>query len=112
VGKQEGASFEGEKTSFIHFTRNRRQSANGPILIKILGLVMDSRLWYQAHTAHAATRGLRAAMALKRLGGLTQSVTRRLFNAAVALVVDYASSAWMNARGPPRRGCRGLVDRR
>ena len=107
--RRSGASFEGDKTAFIHFTRNSRQSAEDPISVKgeevrptpsvkILGLVMDSRLRYQEHTARAATRGLRAAMALKRLRGLSPSVTRKLFNATVAPVVDYASSVWMHAR--------------
>jgi hypothetical protein len=66
--------------------------------IKILGLIIDSRLRYQEHTARAATRGLQAAIALKRLRGLSPSVTRKLFNATVALVVDYASSVWTHAR--------------
>jgi hypothetical protein len=104
-----GASFEGDKTSFIHFTRNSRLLADEPVAVKgqevrpapsvkILGLVMDSRLRYQEHTARAATRGLQAAMALKRLRGLSPSVTRKLFNATVAPVVDYASPVWMHAR--------------
>lgn len=59
---------------------------------------MDSRLRYQEHAARAATKGLQAAMALKRLRGLSPSVTRKLFNATVAPVVDYASSVWMHAR--------------
>jgi hypothetical protein len=66
--------------------------------VKILGLIMDSRLRYQEHTARAATKGLQAAMALKRLRGLSPSVTRKLFNATVAPVVDYASSVWTHAR--------------
>ena len=105
-----GASFEGDKTAFIHFTRNNtRQSADEPITVKggeirptpsvkILGLVMDTRLRYQKHAARAATKGLQATMALKRLRGLSPSVTRKLFNATVATVVDYASSVWMHAR--------------
>lgn len=105
-----GASFEGDKTAFIHFTRNKtRQPTDDPInvkgeeirptpSVKILGLVMDSRLRYQEHAARAATKGLQAAMALKRLRGLSPSVTRKLFNATVAPVVDYASSVWMHAR--------------
>jgi hypothetical protein len=104
-----GASFEGDKTAFIHFTRNNRQSADEPLSVKgeevlptasvkILGLIMDSRLRYQEHTARAATKGLQAAMALKRLRGLSPSVTRKLFNATVAPVVDYASSVWTHAR--------------
>ena len=95
-----GASFEGDKTAFIHFTRKKtHQSAEEPITVKgeeirptpsvkILGLVMDSRLRYQEHAARAATKGLQAAMALKRLRGLSPSVARKLFNATVAPVVD------------------------
>jgi hypothetical protein len=104
-----GASFEGDKTAFIYFTRNSHQSAYEPISVKgeevrptasvkILGLIMDSQLRYQEHTARAATRGLQAAMALKRLRGLSPSVTRKLFNATVAPVVDYASSVWTHTR--------------
>jgi hypothetical protein len=37
-------------------------------------------------------------MALKRLGGLSPSVTRKLFHATVAPVVDYASTVWTHAR--------------
>ncbi|KAF4546911.1 Hypothetical protein D9617_102g071700 [Elsinoe fawcettii] len=66
--------------------------------VKILSLVMDFRLRYQEHAARAATKGLQAAMALKRLRGLSPSVTRKLFNATVAPVVDYAPSVWMHAR--------------
>lgn len=107
-----GASFEGDKTAFIHFTRNKtRQPTDDRInvkgeeirptpRVKILGLVMDSRLRYPEHMARAATKGLQAAMALKRLRGLSPSVTRKLFNATVAPVVDYASSVWMHARRP------------
>ncbi|KAI6824489.1 hypothetical protein KC343_g180 [Hortaea werneckii] len=96
-----GASFEGDKTAFTHFTRNKtHQSSEEPITVKgeeirptpsvkILGLVMDSRLRYQEHAARAATKGLR---------GLSPSVTRKLFNATVAPAVDYASSVWMHAR--------------
>jgi len=59
---------------------------------------MDSQLRYQEHTARAVTRDLQAAMALKRLRELSPSVTRKLFNATVAPVVDYASSVWTHAR--------------
>ena len=51
------ASFEGDKTAFIHFTRNSRQFADEPISVKgeqvrptasvkISSLIMDSRLRY------------------------------------------------------------------
>jgi hypothetical protein len=47
-------------------------------------------------------------MALKRLRGLSPSVTRKLFNATVAPVVDYASSVWMHAR---RAGAERVLNR-
>jgi hypothetical protein len=69
-----------------------------PVLRRFAELIMDSRLRYQEHTARAVTRGLQAAMALKQLRGISPSVTRKLFNATVAPVVDYASSVWTHAR--------------
>jgi hypothetical protein len=59
---------------------------------KILGVVIDSELRFKELLAKAATRGLEAAMALKRVSGLLPPTARRLFEAIVALVVDYASS--------------------
>jgi hypothetical protein len=47
--------------------------------------------------ARAATRGLKAAMALKQLWTVSPSIARQLFNATVALVIDYASNIWMHA---------------
>jgi hypothetical protein len=42
-----GASFEGDKTAFIHFTRNSRQSAEDPISVKgkRYGRRPASRFW-------------------------------------------------------------------
>jgi hypothetical protein len=59
---------------------------------KILGLVMDSELRYEEHMATAATRGLRAAMCLRRLKMLTPRTARQLFVATVAPTMDYAST--------------------
>jgi hypothetical protein len=91
---------------FMHFTRNIARSDERPIIIKgqevlptarakILGVVMDSELRFKELLAKAATRGLEAAIALKRVSGLLPPTARRLFEATVALVVDYASSVWM-----------------
>ena len=88
---------------FVHFTRNSERTNGQPIMIKgqevypaarakLLGVVMDSELRYKEHIAKASTRGLHAAMALKRLSGLSPLTARRLFEATVAPVVDYASS--------------------
>lgn len=58
---------------------------------KVLGVVLDSGLRYKSHIANTATRGLQAAMALKRLRLLSPSISRQLFGATVAPVIDYAS---------------------
>lgn len=66
---------------------------------KILGLVMDSQLRYREHMAKAATRGLRAAMCLRRLKMVTPRTARQLFVATVAPTMDYASNVWSHRRG-------------
>ncbi|KAH7462749.1 hypothetical protein FOMA001_g18433 [Fusarium oxysporum f. sp. matthiolae] len=106
--RRSGATFEAEKTAIIHFTRYTGRVDSEPFTIKgervfpkdqvkILGVVMDSRLHYKQHIARAATKGLGAAMELKRLKGMAPSTTRQLFTAMVAPVVDYASNVWMHA---------------
>ncbi|EEY24045.1 conserved hypothetical protein [Verticillium alfalfae VaMs.102] len=57
-------------------------------------MIMDIGLRYKEHIASAATKGLEAAMELKRLRGLTPATARRLFVSTVAPAVDYASSVW------------------
>ncbi|SCO54574.1 related to reverse transcriptase [Fusarium fujikuroi] len=106
--KRSGATFEAEKTAIIHFTRYTGRIDSEPFTIKdervfpkdqvkILGVVMDSRLHYKQHIARAATKGLEAVMELKRLKGMAPATTRQLFAAMVAPVVDYASNVWMHA---------------
>jgi hypothetical protein len=74
----------------LHFTRNKARASTAPFTIqgqavqprgsaKILGVVMDTELRYKEHMARAATRGLRAAMALKRLRMLSPSTARQLY---------------------------------
>ena len=103
-------TFEGEKTILIYFTRNPNRTSTALMTIKgeavvpresakILGVVIDSKLWYKQHIARAATKGLAAAIALKRLQMVSPSTARQLFGSTVAPVVDYASSIWMYACG-------------
>jgi hypothetical protein len=66
---------------------------------RILGVVIDSKLWYKQHIARAATKGLAAAIALKRLQIVSPSMVQQLFGSTVAPVVDYASNVWMHACG-------------
>ena len=58
---------------------------------------MDSKLKYRQHIAHAAFKGLEAALELKRLRGLSAATARQLFTATVAPTIDYASNVWMHA---------------
>jgi hypothetical protein len=108
--KRSGATFEGEKTTVVHFTRNSDRTNTIPFTIKgkivtpkntakILGVVMDSELRYKQHVASAATKGLTAAIALRRLRMVSPSTARQMFGATVAPVVDYASNVWMHACG-------------
>ena len=108
--RRSGATFEGEKTILIHFTRRGDRTNTAPFTIKgetvtpsktakILGVVMDTELRYKQHVAKAATRGLRAAMALRRLRMVSPSTARQLFGTTVAPVVDYASNVWKHACG-------------
>ena len=62
---------------------------------------MDCKLRYKHQMAKAATKGLAAAMALKRLRMTTPSTARQLFTATVALIMDYASNIWKHACTQP-----------
>ena len=76
--RRSGATFEGDKTSLVHFTRDRRRRDMLPVMVKgepvvpqnkakVLGVIMDVELRFKEQIASAATKGLNAAMALKRL---------------------------------------------
>ena len=66
--------------------------------VKILGVIMDTRLRFKTHILRTANRGLQAALALKRLHMLSPTAARQLFQATVTPVVDYASTIWVHAR--------------
>lgn len=72
------ATFEDDKTAIIYFTQTASRLSNilfiikGEIVkskesIKILGVVIDYQLRFKEHIANTATKGLAAAMALRRL---------------------------------------------
>jgi hypothetical protein len=78
--KRSGATFKADKTAIIHFTPKAYKSDQGPFTIKgqtveprdrvkILGVIMDARLKYKEHIARAASKGLEAAMELRRQHG-------------------------------------------
>ncbi|KAK6222522.1 hypothetical protein QIS74_04224 [Colletotrichum tabaci] len=110
-GRRSGATFETDKTAIIHFSRNKErlddddaftvggQTVRPQTQVKILGVVMDQQLRFKQQVANAATKGLKAAMALRRLRGLAPLTARRLFTSAVAPVMDYASNIWRYSCG-------------
>jgi ribonuclease HI len=100
-----GATFEADKTAFIHFTRNPNKLSDkklnmdgkeiSPELeIKVLGVILDQGLKFKQHAARVTKRGIKAALALRRIRGMTPKTTRQLFKATVSPVVDYASPVW------------------
>jgi hypothetical protein len=106
--RRSGATFEAEKTAIIHFTPKAYKSKQVPFIIKgqavepkdhvkILGVLMDTRLKYKEYIARAASKGLEAAMELQYLQNLSPSTARQLFTSTVTPVVDYASNVWMHA---------------
>jgi len=103
--KRSGATFDPKKTSYIHFTRVPERNSERSLYIKgnkvdpksevkLLGVIMDARLKFKTHTAKAATKGTKAAMALNRLKNLAPSTARQLYNATVVPVMEYGSNVW------------------
>ena len=99
--------FHPKKTVPVYFTRNKtklleedrasiyiqfsQEKVRAQLEVKILGVVLDQRLNYRQHIAQATKRGIKSALALKRLRNLKREVTRQLFVSTVAPVVNYAS---------------------
>jgi Reverse transcriptase (RNA-dependent DNA polymerase) len=106
--KRSGATFKSTKTVLVHFTRTASRLGGALVMVKgevvapkptakILGVILDSELRYKSHIARTATKGLKAALALKRLRLLSPLTAQQLFSATVAPVMDYASNVWMHA---------------
>lgn len=104
---QSGATFEAQKTTFIHFTKRKtlRQLPALPLKIgqqevatsttaKILGVILDQELRFKEHVGRITKRGIKAVQALARLKGLTSQTARQLYNALVVPRITYAASAW------------------
>ena len=120
--RRSGATFEGEKSALVHFTRNAERSSSTAFAIKretlspeesvkVLGVVMESQLRYKQHVARAATRGFEAAMALRRLKMVSSRTARQLLGAAVAPLVDDSSSVWMHTCGGRASRCLNRVQK-
>lgn len=101
--------FQAKKTHLTHFTRNNRRpnapGADVPLVMsgqtikaspqnKILGVILDQALRYKEHISKAGDKGVKAALALKRLSNLRPETTRKLFKSKVAPAIGYASVIW------------------
>ena len=95
--RRSSTQFEGDKTSIVHFTRNKDRSSEALFTIKgdtvkltenakILGVVMDCELCYKQHIARTAAKGLAAALALRRLKMLSLRTARQLRRKGTELV--------------------------
>lgn len=106
-----GATFEGDKTTLIHFThfRNTKKIAQplqalrvGEAVVapsqsaKILGVIFDRELNFKEHVARAAKRGWKGVQALTRLKGIRPATARQLYNATVTSKIDYAATIWFS----------------
>ena len=100
-----GAIFQPAKTVLTHFSR-RQKAEPDPLLlvhgvavksskeIKILRVILDSKLTYRSHIARAAKKGISAALALKRLRNLRPETARQLYTSTVVPRMDYAAIIW------------------
>ncbi|KAF4971249.1 hypothetical protein FSARC_1871 [Fusarium sarcochroum] len=83
------ATFECDKTAIFHFTCVIGRTSRIPFTmkgevvkpkqkVKLLGVIMDTKLRFKKHMAEVAARGLSAAMCLRRLKMLSPRTTRQL----------------------------------
>ncbi|EED11618.1 hypothetical protein TSTA_108080, partial [Talaromyces stipitatus ATCC 10500] len=101
--ERSGATFEADKTAIIYFTpkahklEQERFTIKGQAIkpkdyIKILGIIIDTRLKYKEHIARTTSKGLEVAMELRWLRGLSPLIARQLFTSTIITAMDYASN--------------------
>ena len=108
--EESGATFEASKTGFIHFDRRPKDGEPKPALhffesevkaqdaIKILGVILDSKLNMTAHMDKIITTATKKCLAIGRLRGIRPKQMRQLHRTVVDTTTDYAASTWY-ARG-------------
>src|SRR5579859_4871418 len=106
--KMNGAKFETDKYTLVHFTRARRNPTAGIHIgnitikptneAKYLGVLFDRKLSFQHHIQHAAKKGTKFALAISRIAKCTRGPayqqTRTLFTSVAAPRMDYAAVVW------------------
>ena len=108
--RKSGATFEAEKTQFIHFTRNRTKAQRPftplqmnsknivpKLTVKVLGVYLDEHLRMSEHIQKAAQKAKVQAMALSTVRGLRPASMRQLYTSTVASKLDYAAPVWFQS---------------
>jgi hypothetical protein len=109
--RQSGATFEADKTSFIHFTRRAEkddtrvlQFGDTTILpqgsVKVLGVTLNKKLAMDEHLSRVITKGIRACFSLQAIKGTRPAQMRQLFRSCVLPIIDYAASVWYGPGKP------------
>jgi ribonuclease HI len=118
--RKSGATFETDKTGFIHFSKQPGKLSNRPGLVfngtqikdteavKILGVILDQKLAMDAHVERVTTAATIKCLALARLKGLRPKQLRELYRSIVVPTTDYAASSWFSQ---DRRGTVRLIHR-
>lgn len=122
--KRHGAQFAPEKYQLIHLTRRKRDPSGDlastvrindvhvtpETTVKVLGVLVDSKLSWRPHIQQAATKGLRAYQAMARLMAATWGPSvrqsRLIYSAVVRPSMMYGAQVWspQDDGGAPAKG--------
>jgi hypothetical protein len=104
--KQSGATFDLEKTGFVHFTRPRSKINADTHLkfrgidvvskpaVKLLGVILDAQLTMRAHVEKVTLAATKNCLTIGRLKSMRPKQKRQLFNTVVTPTTDHAASVW------------------
>jgi hypothetical protein len=107
--KESGAIFKADKTGLIHFIAVARSnhiltealplSFQGKEIylkenVKILGVILDTKLRMDTHISKVSVRALVRYLALHSVKGIRPRQIRQLYKAYIVPTIDYAASAW------------------
>jgi exonuclease III len=117
--KRHGMTWNPEKYSIIHFTKQRRTNGlqlsaapdigmkDGPVpAVKVLGLWVDTKLSWKPHIQNTATKAIGKIAAMSRLLGSTWGATfkrsRLIYTAVIRPTIAYGCSVWYAPNTPAR----------
>ncbi len=115
-GDMHGASFAPHKYVLAHFPKKKQNLPITPLELptfslhpsphaRVLGLILDSKLFWHPHIAHITSKLRTQTFALTRLTfstwGAPFSSCRLLYTSIVCPAITYASTAWYSPLGTP-----------